>query len=73
MGFSRDAVIVGGCGRVGLPLGLALADSGLAVTLYDRDAFAVDRVRAAKMPFFEREADAVLERLISTDKLYVTT
>jgi UDP-N-acetyl-D-mannosaminuronic acid dehydrogenase len=73
MGFSRDAVIVGGCGRVGLPLGLALADSGLAVTLYDRDAFAVDRVRAAKMPFFEREADAFLERLISTDKLYVTT
>ena len=54
MSFSRDVVIVGGCGRVGLPLGLALADSGLAVTLYDRDAFAVDRVRAGKMPFFER-------------------
>ena len=44
MSFPRDVVIVGGCGRVGLPLGLALADSGLAVTLYDRDAFAVDRV-----------------------------
>jgi UDP-N-acetyl-D-mannosaminuronic acid dehydrogenase len=73
MGFSRDVVIVGGCGRVGLPLGLALADSGLAVTLYDRDAFAVDRVRAAKMPFFEREADATLERLIPTERLHVTT
>jgi UDP-N-acetyl-D-mannosaminuronic acid dehydrogenase len=73
MGFSRDVVIVGGCGRVGLPLGLALAESGLAVTLYDRDAFAVDRVRAAKMPFFEREADAALERLIPTDRLHVTT
>ena len=73
MGFSRDVVIVGGCGRVGLPLGLALAGSGLAVTLYDRDAFAVDRVRAGKMPFFEREADEALERLIPTDRLEVTT
>ncbi|MDQ1460258.1 MAG: UDP-N-acetyl-D-mannosaminuronic acid dehydrogenase, partial [Actinomycetota bacterium] len=73
MAFSRDVVIVGGCGRVGLPLGLALAGSGLAVTLYDRDAFAVDRVRAGKMPFFEREADEALERLIPTDRLEVTT
>ena len=30
-----SVAIVGGCGRVGLPLGLALADSGLDVTLYD--------------------------------------
>ena len=36
MSFSRDVVIVGGCGRVGLPLGLVLADAGLSVTLYDR-------------------------------------
>jgi 2-polyprenyl-6-methoxyphenol hydroxylase-like FAD-dependent oxidoreductase len=33
MSFSRDVVIVGGCGRVGLPLGLVLADAGLSVTL----------------------------------------
>ena len=36
MSFSRDVVIVGGCGHVGLPLGLVLADAGLSVTLYDR-------------------------------------
>ncbi len=36
MSFTRDVVIVGGCGRVGLPLGLVLADAGLSVTLYDR-------------------------------------
>jgi 3-hydroxyisobutyrate dehydrogenase-like beta-hydroxyacid dehydrogenase len=46
MSFVRDVAIVGGCGRVGLPLGLVLADAGLTVTLYDRDAEAVDRVRA---------------------------
>ena len=34
MGFSRDLVIIGGCGRVGFPLGLAFAGSGLEVALY---------------------------------------
>jgi len=72
MSFSRDVVIVGGCGRVGLPLGLVLADAGLSVTLYDVDANAVDRVLAAKMPFWERDADDMLERLIATDRLHAT-
>jgi len=72
MSFSRDVVIVGGCGRVGLPLGLVLADVGLSVTLYDRDADAVDRVRAGKMPFWENGADELLERLIATDLLDAT-
>jgi UDP-N-acetyl-D-mannosaminuronic acid dehydrogenase len=70
--FSRDVVIVGGCGRVGLPLGLVLADAGMAVTLYDVDANAVDRVSAGKMPFWERDADALLERMIATDRLDAT-
>ena len=52
--FAKDVVIVGGCGHVGLPLGLALADAGLlgasATTATPR---AVDQVRAGKMPFFE--------------------
>ena len=72
MSFSRDVVIVGGCGRVGLPLGLVLADAGLSVTLYDLDANAVDRVRAGKMPFWERDADSLLEKMIVTDRLDAT-
>ena len=73
MSFVRDVAIVGGCGRVGLPLGLVLADAGLSVTLYDRDTEAVDRVRAGKMPFWENGADELLERLIGTDQLNATT
>ena len=73
MSFSRDVVIVGGCGRVGLPLGLVLADCGFSVTLYDLDANAVDRVRAGKMPFWENHADEMLERLIATDRLHAST
>ncbi len=72
MSFSRDVVIVGGCGHVGLPLGLVLADAGMSVTLYDLDANAVDRVRAGKMPFLERDADEMLQRLIATDLLDAT-
>jgi UDP-N-acetyl-D-mannosaminuronic acid dehydrogenase len=72
MSFSRDVVIVGGCGHVGLPLGLVLADAGLSVTLYDLDANAVDRIRAGKLPFLERDAGEMLERLIATDMLDAT-
>src|SRR5437868_9294984 len=64
MGFPRDLAVVGGCGRVGLPLGLAFAEAGLRVVLYDHDEGAVDRVRAGKMPFREEGADAVLERVM---------
>jgi UDP-N-acetyl-D-mannosaminuronic acid dehydrogenase len=70
--FSRDVVIVGGCGHVGLPLGLVLADAGFSVTLFDVDANAVDTVRAGKMPFSERDAEPMLERLIATDLLDAT-
>ena len=73
MTFSRDVVIVGGCGRVGLPLGIAFADAGLAVALYDHDESAVDQVRAAKMPFRERGADEPLERLVGSGRLLPTT
>ncbi len=62
MDFTRDVVIVGGCGHVGLPLGIAFAESGLSVTLFDTNQSRVDQVRAAKMPFLEAGADEALER-----------
>jgi len=70
--FERDVVIVGGCGRVGLPLGLALADAGMSVTLFDRDAHAVDQVRAGKMPFWEDGASTLLQGMIATDRFTAT-
>jgi UDP-N-acetyl-D-mannosaminuronic acid dehydrogenase len=56
-----DVTIVGGCGRVGLPLGLAFAGCGLRVALYDVRAEAVDTVNAGTMPFIEPGADEVLK------------
>ena len=50
MTWERDVVIVGGCGHVGLPLGLAFAERGLTVDLYDIDDEAVDAVNAGILP-----------------------
>ncbi len=58
--FERDIVIVGGCGHVGLPLGLAFASRGLKVTLYDVSESAVAKVMSGHMPFREDGADPVL-------------
>jgi UDP-N-acetyl-D-mannosaminuronic acid dehydrogenase len=61
--FDLDLVIVGGCGRVGLPLGLAFADRGLSVALYDLNERAVGQVSNGEMPFQEEGADEVLARV----------
>jgi UDP-N-acetyl-D-mannosaminuronic acid dehydrogenase len=59
-----DVFVVGGCGHVGLPLGIVLADAGLQVALYDLDVSKRDTVRAGVMPFVEYDADSILTRVI---------
>jgi UDP-N-acetyl-D-mannosaminuronic acid dehydrogenase len=71
--FARDVVIVGGCGRVGLPLGIALASRGLTVTLYDINAAAVQTVNDATMPFAEEGADGLLADAVAAGRLDATT
>ena len=65
--------VVGGCGHVGLPLGLAFADAGLDVLLYDINDAAIDTVRAGKMPFFENGADEVLSRVLAAGRLTLSS
>jgi UDP-N-acetyl-D-mannosaminuronic acid dehydrogenase len=62
--FTRDVVVIGGCGRVGLPLGLAFADRGLDVALYDVSDDAVATVASGRMPFDEPGAHEILSRVI---------
>ena len=71
-GFPLDVVIIGGCGHVGLPLALALADSGSKVAIYDVSAPAVALVNGASMPFAEDGAQPVLERVVSNGRLTAT-
>jgi len=62
--MTRNMVIVGGGGHVGLPLGLVFADRGLNVALLDIDVTKVERINAGRMPFLEKDADAMLRRVI---------
>jgi UDP-N-acetyl-D-mannosaminuronic acid dehydrogenase len=71
--FSRDAVIVGGCGRVGLPLGVALASRGLRVTLYDINAASVEVVNSGRLPFDEPGAAEPLASAVADGTLRATT
>ena len=79
MRFERDVVVVGGCGHVGLPLGLAFADRGLDVALFDVNAEAVAGVMTGHMPFQEAGGQEVLDRVVgihltaSTDPRIVST
>ena len=61
----QKVVIVGGCGHVGLPLGIVLAShAGLQVDLLDLDAKKVDLVNSGTMPFMERGADDLLRKVV---------
>ena len=64
-----DVVIVGGCGHVGLPLGLSLADSGYRVGINDIDVAKIERVKAGEVPFRENGAGELLARLLPTGRL----
>jgi len=45
-----DLVVVGGCGHVGLPLALSLADSGYRVGIDDIDAAKIEQVKSGSVP-----------------------
>jgi UDP-N-acetyl-D-mannosaminuronic acid dehydrogenase len=57
-------VIIGGCGHVGLPLGIVFANCGMNVTLLDRDQDKIALVNGGEMPFMETNALEQLRRVI---------
>jgi len=71
--FSHDVVVIGGCGHVGLPLAIALADRGAAVLVYDVDERAVGLVNEAVLPFDEPGADDKHKQAIATGALRAST
>ncbi len=64
-----DVVVVGGCGHVGLPLALSLADSGFTVGIDDIDAAKIEQVRSGSVPFLETGAEDLLRKLLPTGRL----
>lgn len=67
-----DVCIVGGCGHVGLPLGIAFADTGKRVVLYDINQKSVDTVNEGHIPFMEEGAEPILKKLIKDKKIRAT-
>jgi UDP-N-acetyl-D-mannosaminuronic acid dehydrogenase len=65
--------IVGGCGHVGLPLGLAFARKGYQVDLVDTSPERVAQVNAGRMPFHEDDAEPLLAQLTQTGMIKATT
>ena len=59
-----NIVVVGGCGHVGLPLGIVLASRGANVTLLDIDPAKIECVNAGRMPFMEAGADELLTQVV---------
>jgi UDP-N-acetyl-D-mannosaminuronic acid dehydrogenase len=62
----HDVAIIGGCGHVGLPLGIVLAAAGLRVALIDRDEDRKRAVRAGRMPFLEHGAEPLLRETLGS-------
>jgi len=68
-----SVVIVGGCGHVGLPLGLALAKAGVRTTALDLDGAKVKRVMAGEMPFLEPGTTELLAEVLTDGSFSATT
>jgi UDP-N-acetyl-D-mannosaminuronic acid dehydrogenase len=67
-----NVAVVGGCGHIGLPLGLMLCDSGHRVALVDTNRAAIEEISGGRMPFFERGAEELLPRCLASHRLTLT-
>jgi UDP-N-acetyl-D-mannosaminuronic acid dehydrogenase len=66
-------VVVGGCGHVGLPLAIALADSGATTLIYDISETAVALINEAILPFAEPGAEQKLKAVVAAGTLRAST
>jgi len=63
----KKITIIGGCGHVGLPLGLAFASKGNLVHLLDINQRAVELINMKKLPFKEEGAQELLDRHVGRE------
>lgn len=68
-----DVGVIGGCGHVGLPLALLIAQKQQRVLVYDVDEAAVARVGSGQMPFAEDGAPELLAEALSAGRLRCTS
>jgi UDP-N-acetyl-D-mannosaminuronic acid dehydrogenase len=66
---SCDVCVVGGAGRVGLPLALVLADGGLKTLILDINETALKTIAKGAIPFLEEGGQTLLKKVNGTDRL----
>lgn len=70
---SYDVCVVGGAGRVGLPLALVLSDSGFKTLILDINKTALETIANGTMPFREKGGEALLEKVHQTSRLTLSS
>ncbi|MDP3725362.1 MAG: nucleotide sugar dehydrogenase [Nanoarchaeota archaeon] len=67
-----DLCIIGGAGHVGLPLGVAFANSGMRTAILDVNEEALQTIRSGKFPFKEKDGDAALQSALKQGLLFAS-
>jgi UDP-N-acetyl-D-mannosaminuronic acid dehydrogenase len=70
--YPYDVCIIGGCGHAGLPLGIAFAQAGKKVVLYDIDQKSINTISQGEMPFMEEGAEEILQSVLKKN-LFLST
>lgn len=71
--YTYNICIIGGCGHVGLPLGMALAEQGKKVCVLDINADTVKKVQGGVVPFNEEGAEELLAKVLADGSLVAST
>lgn len=70
---NADVTIIGGAGHVGVPLVLALAESGLRVNVNDLNEGSLNALQSGRLPFIEHGAEKALRLAVSKQRLVFTS
>jgi UDP-N-acetyl-D-mannosaminuronic acid dehydrogenase len=68
-----DICVVGGAGRVGLPLSIVFASKNQRVLIYDLNQESMNVIRSGRMPFLENGAEPLLRDALSRGYLTFTS
>lgn len=67
--YTSDVTVVGGAGRDGIGLVLALADKGLTINVNDLDNKALEQLKMGQMPYVEAGAARLLKNALDNKRL----
>ncbi len=69
---NADVTVIGGAGHSGIPLVLALAETGLRVNVNDLNKDSLDTLQAGRLPFIEHGAESALRWALINKRLVFT-